>query len=202
MFNAREVSLTNDEGPILGSGWIHMGSTLLLVVSWFFGFKLLKSDPRLAGALLIGGAIPAALTILQFVRLRRALGKAELQMKEEPVPLGWSGNVTYVRPLRGATVRSIEARLQCEEYATKGRGKRRKEWREVVLDEPLTPQSAPMLEQLRVQIPLRIPPTAPPTMWENEAQIVWFVRLRLRMAGCPDTRSSFRVQVAPAVVER
>jgi hypothetical protein len=202
MFDDREVTLTNDEGPILGSGWIPMVSLVLLLITWFFGFKLLKSEPRLAGAMFIGGAIPAALTILQFVRLRRSMGKATLEIKEQPVPLGWSGSVTYIRPLRGATVRSIEARLQCEERATKGSGKQQKEWTEVVLDEPLTPQSAPMLEQLRVQIPLRIPPTAPPTMWETDAQIVWWVRLRLRMAGCPNTRSSFRVQVAAAVVER
>jgi len=191
-----------DEGPILGSGWIHMFSTLLLIVSWFFGFKLLRGDPRLAGVLLIGGAIPAAITILQFMRLRRSLGRAELQLKDAVVPLGWSGSVTYVRPLRGATVRSIEARLQCEERAAKGSAKQRKEWSEIVLDEPLTPQSSPMLEQLRVQIPLRIPPTAPPSLYESDAQIVWWVRLRLRMSGCPNTRSSFRVQVIPAVVER
>lgn len=192
----------HDEGPILGSGWIHMFSTVLLIVSWFFGFRLLRGDPRLAGALLIGGAIPAAITILQFVRLRRSLGTAELQLKDAVVPLGWSGSVTYVRPLRGATVRSIEARLQCEERAAKGSGKQRKEWSEIVLDEPLTPQSSPMLEQLRVQIPLRIPPTAPPSLYESDAQIVWWVRLRLRMSGCPNTRSSFRLQVIPAVVER
>lgn len=196
------ITITNDEGPILGSGWIHFSSTIFLAVCWFAGFKLLKSDPRLGGALLVAGAIPAAITILQLVRLRRSLGTAELQLKEEPLPLGWSGSVTYVRPLRGATVQSIEARLQCEERATKGHGKHKKDWTEIVLDEPLTPQSAPMLEQLRVQIPLRIPPTAPPSMWESEAQIVWWVRLRLRMSGCPNTRSSFRVEIAPAVVER
>lgn len=202
MFDTQEVSITNDEGPVLGSGWIHFSSTLFLIICWFAGFKLMKNDPRVGAALLVAGVIPAAITILQFTRLRRSLGKAELHMKEEPVPLGWNGNVTYVRPLRGATVRSIEARLQCEEHATKGRGKRQKEWTEVVLDEPLSPQNAPMLEQLRVQIPLRIPATGPPSMWENEAQIVWWVRLRLRMDGCPNTRSSFRVAVAPAVVER
>ena len=194
--------ITNDEGPILGSGWIHMFSTITLVICWFFGFRLLKSDPRLAGALLAGGALPAAITILQFMRLRRSLGKAALQVNELPLPLGWSGSVTYVRPLRGATVQSVEARLQCEERARKGRGKQQKEWTEIVLDEPLAPQFAPMLEQLRVQIPLRIPPTAPPTMWQTDAEIVWWVRLRLRMSGCPNTRSSFQVQVAPAVVER
>lgn len=194
--------ITNDEGPVLGSGWLHMFSVILLVVTWFFGFRMLRSDPRLGGALLIGGAIPAAITILQFVRLRRSLGTAVLQMDEESVPLGWSGSVTYVRPLRGATVRSVEARLQCEERARKGSGKQQKEWTEIVLDEPLAPQFAPMLEELRVQIPLRIPPTAPPTMWQNDAEIVWWVRLRLRMSGCPNTQSSFRIQVAPAVVER
>jgi hypothetical protein len=179
-----------------------MFSLLLLIVCWFFGFRLLRGDPRLAGALLLVGAIPAAITILQFMRLRRSLGRAELQLKDAVVPLGWSGSVTYVRPLRGATVRSIEARLQCEERAAKGSAKQRTEWSEIVLDEPLTPQSSPMLEQLRVQIPLRIPPTAPPSLYENDAQIVWWVRLRLRMSGCPNTRSSFRVQVIPAVVER
>ena len=196
------MNITNDEGPVLGSGWIHMFSTLLLVVSWFFGFKLLRGDPRLAVALLAGGAIPAALTVLQLMRLRRSLGRAELEMKDAVIPLGWNGSVTYVRPLRGATLRSIEARLQCEERASKGSAKQRKEWTELVLDEPVTPQSSPMLQQLRVQIPLRIPPTAPPSLFEPDARIVWWVRLRLRMAGCPDTRSSFRVQVVPAVVER
>ena len=201
MFDTEEISL-EDEGPVLGRGWMHLVSMILLGVSLFLGYKLFRIDRQLAGIIMAAGAVPAVITVIQFVRLRRALGTAKLQMKEEKIPLGWSGTATYVRPLHGATVLSIEARLQCQERVEKGSGKNRREWRELVLDEPLAQQSAPMMEQLRVQIPLRIPTAGPPSFTYTDNEIIWWVRLHLRMEGCPNTRSSFRVQVAPAVVER
>ena len=55
---------------------------------------------------------------------------------------------------------------------------------------------------MRVTIPIKIPVTGPPTFYDTDNQINWWVRLRLTMDGCPNTRSSFKLSVMPAVVER
>ena len=190
----------SDEGPILGSGWFPMLASILLLVGLFVGYKTLRVDRNVGAAIMIGSAIPAAIFGFQLWRLFRALGRAKLEMNDELVPLGWSGTVTYARPLRGATVRSIEARLQCEEHLVIGSGKNRREWRKVVVDETLSPQAFPSMEQLRVQITLRVPAGGPPTFYYSDNEINWWLRLRLEMEGCPNTRSSFKISVMPAVV--
>ena len=191
-----------DEGPVFGSGLIPMFAALVLAVGLFIGYKTYLVDHRVGAAIMIGSVVPAAFVAWQFIRLRRALGTATLQMNDDLIPLGFSGTATYVRPLRGATIRSIEVRLQCEEHVEHGRGRNHREWRKVVVDEPLTVQTAPMMEQMRVTIPIRIPASGPPTFWIRDNEINWWVRLRLSMDGCPNTRSSFKLSVMPAVVER
>jgi len=192
----------SDEGPVLGSVRIPMLAAVLLLVGLFLGFAVRKVDRNLGAAIMAGSALPAALVGIQLWRLFRALGRARLEMKENVVPLGWSGTVNYIRPLRGATVRSIEVRLQCEERVQRSSGKNRREWREVVVDEPLSAQPFPAMEQLHLQIPIRIPAGGPPTFYYTDNEINWWVRLHLRMDGCPNTRSSFKILVMPAVVGR
>jgi hypothetical protein len=191
-----------DEGPVFGSGLIPMFASILLLAGLFVGYKTYAVDHNIGLAIMIGAAIPALIVAWQIIRLRRALGTATLQMNEDVVPMGWSGTATYVRPLRGATIRTIEARLQCEEHVERGGGRNRREWRKVVVDEPLAVQTAPMMEQMRVTIPIKIPVAGPPTFYINDNEINWWVRLHLIMDGCPNTRSSFKLLVMPAVVER
>jgi hypothetical protein len=190
-----------DEGPVLGPGWMYLASAIVLALGLYVGYQTLKVDRRVGAAIMTGGAIPAAVLIIQFTRLRRALGSAELVMLHELLPMGWSGMATYTRSLRGATLQSVEARLQCEECAAKGSGRSRREWRAIVFDQPIAPQTFPMMERIEVQLPLRIPAAGPPTLTYPDTEVIWWVRLRLRMEGCPNTRSSFRLEVAPAVVE-
>ncbi len=197
MFDAEDISLT-DEGPVLGPGWLHFTSTMILIFGVVFAVKFWREEPRASRIVLAGSLIPGAMTVIQVIRLKRSLGTAELSVNEV-IPLGWSGTAVYLRPLRGATVGGIEARLQCDEIVVKGRGNKKKERRAVVLDQPLTPVATPMMEQLRLQIPLRIPATGPPSIDVRDARTEWWVRLRLRMEGCPNTRSSFCIAVLPAV---
>lgn len=197
-----------DQGPVLGHAWLQFAAFLALIFGVVFAFTMWTSADTPEGAesrrtaLIVLGvcAVPIAITILQVVRLFRAIGRAELILPHDWLPLGFSGNLTYRRPLRrGAAPAQLEARLQCEETVVKGSGKNKRERRAVVFDEPLTPIVVPSLDELRLQVPLRIPATGPPSLDEMEATITWWVRLRLRMQGCPDTRSSFELDVAPWV---
>jgi hypothetical protein len=199
-----------DHGPVVGSGWIHLAATVLLVLGGVICYSLWSSaaksyDPRLMreiGATALGiGLLPWIINGYRLFRLRQSLGTADLEMKEV-IPLGFSGNVVYFRPLRNAEVEQIEVRLQCEEWIVKGKGKSRRDFRQIVFTEVLTPNVTPMMEQMRVQIPLRIPKEGPPSFWADEARIEWWLRLRLRMRGCPNTESSFELEVFPAVLER
>lgn len=197
------MSDRTDYGPVLGSGYIHLASTIVLGLGIFLAYQLWKNPlTRQIGLIILAvSVIPAAITIFRFVRLRRALGAADLHF-DESVPMGFSGTATYDRPMRGAELRSIEARLQCEEEVVRGGRKQSKTIQKVVYDEPLTTAVTPAMERLEVRIPVKIPAIGPSTMWCPSAKITWWIRLKLRMAGCPNTASSFQIQVLPAVLQR
>ena len=192
-----------DYGPVLGSGFIHLAAIALLgfgiVFVWASWSSRIVRQPALI--VLAVCALPSAITLFRLWRLRKAIGTADLHI-DDPIPLGFSGKATYSRPLREATLSQIEARLQCEEIVVKGSGRSKREIRAVVHDEALTPATVPMMEQIQAQIPIRIPPTGPASFSEEETRVVWWIRLRLRMEGCPNTQSSFQIEVLPAVSER
>lgn len=197
------IQKRTDYGPVLGSGSILLASTVVLVFGIVLAFAWWKSPlTRQMGLTALGlSLIPWAITLFRFYRLRRALGTADLHF-EDSVPMGYSGTATYVRPLHGAELRVVEARLQCEEEVVKGSGNQKRNIRKIVYDEPLTPTPTPMMERLDIRIPLRIPASGPPTITHEYARVTWWLRLRLRMSGCPNTASSFRIDVLPAVFER
>lgn len=201
----------SDSGPVLGPGWWYLIVILFLAAGLFaywiiFGANALPEDSsgrRIAASLLVICVLPLLFTIVQAVRLFRSLGRAKLFVPHSVLPLGFSGTATYLRPLRGgATIEEIQVRLQCEEVLEKGSGKNKRTYKQVVYDEPVTPVTMPMMDLMRVQIPLRIPESGPPSLDVYRAQINWWVRLRLKMRGAPNTRSSFQVEVYPAVVKR
>jgi hypothetical protein len=203
--------VSEDHGPVLGSGWIHLAASVLLVLGGVMGYSFWdnaakSADPslmrRLGTIALLVGILPWAINGYRLFRVRSSLGTADLELKEVLIPLGFSGNVTYFRPLHNAEVQQIEVRLQCEELIVLGGGRGRRESRQTVFSEVLTPVVTPMMEQVRVQIPLRIPKEGPPSFSTERARIEWWLRLRLRMRGCPNTESSFQLEVLPAVVER
>jgi hypothetical protein len=197
-----------DNGPILGAGGWHVASCLLLIFSIIVAVAMWKRhDPQLRPGLMIGivavCAIPIATTIYRVTRLLKKIGRAQLMLPSEYLPLAFSGTATYVRPLRGgAALESVEARLQCEEELTKGKGKNQKTWNAVVHDEELKPVAAAMMNEIRLSIPFRIPETGPPSINSKGAVTRWVIRMRLRMRDCPNTRSSFVLDVFPAVVKR
>jgi hypothetical protein len=191
-----------DNGPVLGSGWMQGLALIILAMGGIVLYATFK-DPqfRSIGLIAMGVAlVPAAFVAYRFWRLRRALGIADLKF-DDPVPLGFSGTATYFRPLRGAEVRSIEARLQCEEEIVRGGGKNKTRVKKIVHDEVLTPAMTPAMERIEVRIPLKIPATGPASFWCETAQTKWWIRLRLKMSGCPNTASSFEIEVAPGVAQ-
>jgi hypothetical protein len=203
--------VSEDHGPVLGSGWIHLAATVFLVLGGVMGYSFLdnaanSADPslmrRLGTIALLVGILPWAINGYRLLRVRKSLGTANLELKEELIPLGFSGNVVYFRPLHNAEMQQIEVRLQCEERIVVGGGRGRRENKEIVFSEALAPVVTPMMEQVRVQIPLRIPKEGAPSFRSERARIEWWLRLRLRMRGCPNTESSFELEVLPAVVER
>jgi len=170
-------------------------------VIFFFGTMKLPEFRTLAILVLAGGLIPWAITGFRLYRLRRAVGKAALNL-DDPVPLGFSGTAIYSRPLRDAEMRSIEARLQCEEEFVRGSAKNKRTVRKVVHDELLTTVVTPMMQRIEVRIPVRIPATGPASFWCDVARTKWWLRLQLEMRGCPNTASSFEIDVAPGVAQR
>jgi hypothetical protein len=192
-----------DNGPVLGSGYIHMFATIIAIAGVVVLFVTGKNpDLRNIGLIaVVVGLIPWAINAYRFWRLRQALGPPDLKL-DDPIPLGFSGNATYFRTMHGAEMRSIEVRLQCEEEIVRGGGKNKTRVTKIVHDEVLTPAITPMMERIEVRIPLKIPATGPPTFWCSTAQTKWWVRLRLKMSGCPNTASSFEIAVAPGIAQR
>lgn len=191
-----------DEGPILGPPGMHFLTAIILFAGIGFGIALVRDGSPYAGLAFAVGLLPASITAFQLVRLFRALGRATLEIPSDVgrVPMGWRGTATYVRPLRGgASLRAVEGALRCEERVTRQNGKHKKIWLAVVADEPLAPMPYAAPPELRVQIPIAIPAGGPATFEYIDNEVFWWVRLRLTMDGCPNTQSSFRIRVAPAV---
>ena len=191
-----------DKGPLLGSGLLQSIAVGLLIIGGVI-FFVSRNDPnaRPVGLAALGIGIAAvAFVSYRIWRLRKALGKADLQI-DDPVPMGFSGTATYSRPMHGAEMRSIEVRLQCEEEIVRGSGKNKTRVTKIVHDEVLASAVAPMMERIEVRVPLKIPATGPPTFWCSTAETKWWVRLRLKMSGCPNTASSFEIVVMPGVAK-
>lgn len=206
---SQRTRLNDDRGPVYGSGARHSFGCVLLIVGSLIVYLGWRSavtfeDPQrirlvLAGFLLLCLS-PTIFTIVQVVRVRRAIGKAVLEIPWEYLPMGFHGSITYIRPMRGdARLEGVTGRLQCEEVLVTGSGKNKKTRRKVVFDEPMTPTYGPGLQEMRIQIPLRIPPAGPCSLDYSDANIRWLVRLELTLSGCPNTASSFELNVAPAV---
>lgn len=189
-----------DNGPVLGSGWMPTLAVIILVAGGIVLYATFKMPEfRSIGFAAFGiGLLPAAFVAYRFWRLRQALGEADLKL-ENPVPLGFSGNATYFRPMRGAEIVSIEARLQCEEQIVRGGGKNKTRVTKIVHDEVLAPVVTPMMERMEARIPVKIPATGPASFWCSTAQTKWWIRLRLKMRGCPNTASSFEIEVVPGL---
>ena len=196
------MTLRPDKGPILGSGLLQSVSIGLLIIGGvMFYASRSNADARPIGlAALAIGVVAVAFVSYRFWRLRKALGKADL-IFDDPVPLGFSGTATYSRPMHGAEMRSIEVRLQCEEEIVRGSGKNKGRVTKIVHDEVLAAAVTPMMERIEVRVPLKIPATGPATFWCSTAETKWWVRLRLKMSGCPNTASSFEIQVVPGVAK-
>ncbi|MDQ6799315.1 MAG: hypothetical protein M3041_00595 [Acidobacteriota bacterium] len=192
-----------DNGPVLGSGWMQTFSLFILIVGSVALFATFKDSDlrqyRQIGFIAFAvGLLPAAFVAYRFWRLRQVLGIADLKF-DDRVPLGFSGTATYFRPKRGAEVRSVEVRLQCEEEIVRGGGKNKTRVTKIVHDEVLTATVTPMMERLEVRIPVRIPASGPASFYCSTAETKWWIRLRLKMSGCPNTASSFQIEVVPGL---
>ena len=207
---SQRTRLTDDRGPVYGSGaWYALGCALPILGAIVIYQLLVNADkfddPQrmrliLAGAFLLCLS-PIIFSVFQVVRLRRAIGSAVLEIPHEYLPMGFHGTATYIRPLRGdARLENVTGRIQCQEILTTGSGKNRKTQKKVVFDEPLTPTYGPGMQEMRIQVPIRVPAAGPSSLFYTDAKITWWVRLELTMIGCPGTRSSFEINVAPAVM--
>src|SRR5216683_5220240 len=95
-----------DYGPVLGRWWIHLAATVLLGVSGVICYSLWdnaakSSDPKLmreaAAIALAIGLLPWVINGYRLFRLRQSLGSADLELKPKVIPIGFTGNVAYVR---------------------------------------------------------------------------------------------------------
>jgi hypothetical protein len=181
--------------------------TWLLLIGVVIAVIVAQRQPVIAIVMVVLFSVPFVATIARVVRLRNKLGKARLFVPHESLPLGYEGVATYVRALRGgAAVRSIDVRVQCEGQLIQektnadGDGIVKSTTKAIVIDEPVAAVLIPMADELRVEIPLRIPEGGPSSLLEERNSIHWYVRLNLTMDRCPDTQSSFLLPVLPAVV--
>jgi len=196
----------SDAGPVLGStAWpfwsaMILFAAILIVILYKDSFG--PDGARKIILILLAASVPLLLVIFQFVRLRRAIGTAELIVDSWITLLGQKQTVVYRRPLRGgATVEKLEVTLECQESVTHGSGRSRNTKTEVVSRREITPTVLRVPEQLHVQIPLQIDRSGPPSIDIPDHRVEWWLRLSLKMNGCPSTRSSFEIQVPPEYVE-
>lgn len=204
-FGSEKLKLP-DAGPVLGGAAWPFGSAMLLfgaIVSVImYKDKFGPGAARTITLILLAASIPLLLVIVQLMRLRRAIGTAELFVDSWITLLGQKQTVVYRRPLRGnATVDKLEVSLECQESVTHGSGKSRNTKTEVVSRRAITPIVLRVPQQLHVQVPLLIDRNGPPSIDIPDHTVEWWLRFSLTMNGCPDTKSSFEIHVLPEYVE-
>jgi hypothetical protein len=191
-----EATNTKDQGPKGAPGCVYIGATLLL----FFGIAMacnFAGDPqrwRVGVILLAVSALPFANIIFRRIWLRRALGRAELHL-EAPIHTGFSGTARYVRPLRGAVLKNVTVRLSCEKQVTKHFGRIWIPTTRVLYEETIKPQVTPSADRIDIRIPLHIPPSGSRSMTTDYETVIWWLRVRLEMSGCPNASSAFAIEV-------
>jgi hypothetical protein len=195
-----EATNTRDYGPKVASAGVYVGASLLLFLGIALACNFAGDPGRWRGGVTILAvcALPFAFILLRLIWLRRALGRAELHVDGLIQP-GFIGTARYVRPLRGAMLKSVDVRLSCEErvateFASTSRGISIPTNR-VLHEETIKPQVMPSAERIDIRIPLHIPPTGSRSMSKDGTTITWWLRLRLHMSGCPDTSSAFAIEV-------
>ena len=190
-----------DYGPFISGGRITgCGATLaFLGVIILFAARQSADARKIALIVVAVGLLPMMIGLARFFWARHAVGRADLTL-DDPIPIGFSGTAIYYRPLRGAELKAIEARLQCDEEIQRGKGKNTTLTRKTVYDETLSPVVLPTSTRIEVQVPFRIPAAGPASFDCGAARTQWFIRFRLKMARCPNVGSSFMITVAPAVL--
>jgi len=197
----------SDQGPIAGSGTWYFLAFLLGFIATSAAIGMWDHVEPDRHVLLVAGpllcAIPFAFLTFRAIQVLRKIGRAELTTPFESLALGLPVTAVYTRPIKGdATLESVEASLQLQETVTKGSGKNKKTFTAIAQEEKLAPVTRSSPNQIRIELPIRIPETGPPTAMVDGVELQWVVRMRLRMRGCPHTQSSFELNVLPAVVKR
>lgn len=195
-----------DAGPVLGSTALPFWSAMILfgaiLIVILYKDSLGADGARRILLILLAASIPLLLVLVQLVRLRRAMGTAELLVDSWVTLMGQKQTVIYRRPLRGdASVDKLEVSLECQESVTHGKGRSRRTTTAVVTRRQITPTVLRVPQQLLVQIPLQFDRSGPPSIDIPDHRVEWWLRLSLKMSGCPSTRSSFEIQVPPEYVE-
>ena len=197
----------SDQGPIAGGGtWYFLAFMLLLLatVAAFAMWDHVTPDRHLMLVVVpVLCAIPFAFLVSRATQVLRKIGRAELTTPYESLALGLPVTAIYTRPIKGdATLESVEAWLRLEEKVTRGSGKNKKTFTAIAQEQTLTPVTKASPTQIRIDLPIRIPDAGPPTALVDGVELQWMLHMRLRMRGCPHTRSSFELNVLPAVVKR
>src|SRR5690242_3627797 len=115
-----------DYGPFIAGGSITGIGAMIAFGGGVVFFAAPGDARRIAMIIIAAGLIPFAIGVFRFFWLRNAVGRADLVL-DDPIPMGGSGTAIYYRPLRGAELRAIEGRLQCEEEIAKGRGRNKRQ---------------------------------------------------------------------------
>jgi hypothetical protein len=195
-----QATNTKDHGPKVASAGVYIGASLL----FFFGIALacnfagVPQRWRVGVTILAASALPFAFIIFRRIWLRRALGRAELHVDALIQP-GFNGTARYFRPLRGAVLKSVDVRLSCEERVTIEFASTRRgiviPTKRVLYEETIKPRVTPSSDRIDIRIPLNIPPAGSRSMSRGGTTIIWWLRLRLHMSGCPNTSSAFAIEV-------
>ena len=206
-FAPRDGYSRPDQGPVGGDGTWYFASFLVAAIAGFITFAAWDHvDGQIHTAMVAIVALcvlPFAFLLYRTIQVLQKIGRAELTTPYESLALGLPVTAVYTRPLKAdVTVESVEATLQLVEKVTRGSGKNKKTFTAVAREEPITLVTRPSPNQLRIDVPIRIPESGPPTAVFDDVELRWWVRMRLRMRGCPHTRSSFEINVLPAVVKR
>lgn len=130
---------------------------------------------------------------------RRKLGPVDVQLSTEEVRAGEAVACTIrFRPRVEAELKEATIELKAKEEVTKGSGKNRRTYTEVVHDENVTLATDRRVmadEGVVLEGKLQVPTTASPSFYAPDNTLEWLFVIHLNLRGWPDWKREFPVEV-------
>lgn len=186
-------------GMAMGLIFLLMGTAL----SWP-GLVFRVPMPVIVGGIMVIGGIATLVSAGVGLHRRISLQDANLYLPRLPLRLGEAATVRFSQRRTGrAPIRSLSARLICQEWVRSRQGTTPRTHTHEVWSQPLPANPSDLVRRgtvLKGAWHLHIPPGLPPSCTLPDNAVQWLLTVQAEVGGRPDIVNTFVLPVMPEVI--